>query len=156
MTAALWGAVLGGTLGAGLLLVIARLRVMGRAQLSDRVLPYVRDLPQVSPTASPSRQPAPPLVGAAVAVYGPVLRALADDLSLEFNPLDCDMATSWTGPRPDALSGEGKWRSAIDSYEAVRQWTGDSNAMVLNNLAYARSRTGATGFGRPGADPGTA
>ena len=54
MTAALWGAVLGGTLGAGLLLVIARLRVMGRAQLSDRVLPYVRDLPQVSPTASPS------------------------------------------------------------------------------------------------------
>jgi tight adherence protein C len=79
VTAALWGAVLGGTLGAGLLLVIARLRVMGRAQLSDRVLPYVRDLPQVSPTASPSRQPAPPLVGAAVAVYGPVLRALADE-----------------------------------------------------------------------------
>ncbi len=78
MTAALWGAVLGGTLGAGLLLVIARLRVMGRAQLSDRVLPYVRDLPQVSPTPIASRQPAPPLVDAAVAVYGPVLRALAE------------------------------------------------------------------------------
>ena len=44
----------------------------------------------------------------------------------------------------DAAMREGKWRSAIDSYEAVRQWTGDSNAMVLNNLAYARSRTGAT------------
>jgi hypothetical protein len=74
----MWGAVLGGALGAGLLLVVARLRVLGRAQLSDRVLPYVRDLPQVAPTAAPSRHPAPPLLGAAVAVYGPVLRALAD------------------------------------------------------------------------------
>ncbi|WP_298756999.1 type II secretion system F family protein [uncultured Nocardioides sp.] len=78
MTTAMWGAVLGGALGAGLLLVVARLRVLGRAQLSDRVLPYVRDLPQVAPTAAPSRHPAPPLVGAAVAVYGPLLRALAD------------------------------------------------------------------------------
>ena len=36
----------------------------------------------------------------------------------------------------------GNWRAAIDAYEELRGWTGDSNAMVLNNLAYARSRTG--------------
>ncbi len=78
MTATLWGAVLGGTLGAGLLLVLARLRLMGRAQLSERVLPYVRDLPQVAPAPASSRPTSTPLVGAAVAVYGPVLRALAD------------------------------------------------------------------------------
>ena len=34
------------------------------------------------------------------------------------------------------------WRAAIVAYEELRGWTGDSNAMVLNNLAYARSRTG--------------
>lgn len=42
----------------------------------------------------------------------------------------------------DAAMREGKWRTAIDSYEQIRQWTGDSNALVLNNLAYARSQVG--------------
>ena len=42
----------------------------------------------------------------------------------------------------DAALREGKWRAAIDAYEQVRQWTGDGNAMVLNNLAYARDRAG--------------
>ena len=42
----------------------------------------------------------------------------------------------------DAALREGKWRTAIDAYEQVRQWTGDDNAMVLNNLAYARDRAG--------------
>jgi len=74
-----WGALLGAAAGTGLLLVVARLRVMGRAQLSDRVLPYVRDLPQVGARTIPRRRTdGSPLLGAAVAVYGPVLRTLAE------------------------------------------------------------------------------
>jgi tight adherence protein C len=80
VTPAWWGALLGATGGAGLLLVVARLRVMGRAQLSDRVLPYVRDLPQVGARPTPRRTDTSPLLGAAVAVYGPVLRALAESV----------------------------------------------------------------------------
>jgi Tfp pilus assembly protein PilF len=44
----------------------------------------------------------------------------------------------------DAALREGKWRTAIDAYERLRQWTGDRNVMVLNNLAYARSKAGET------------
>ncbi|WP_243057375.1 type II secretion system F family protein [Nocardioides sp. SR21] len=43
----LWGATLGAVLAAGLLLVATRVRAMRRPQLAVRVLPYVRDLPQV-------------------------------------------------------------------------------------------------------------
>lgn len=80
MTPAWWGALLGAAAGAALLLVVARLRVLGRTQLSDRVLPYVRDLPQVGARPAPRRTHASPLLGAAVAVYGPVLRTLADSV----------------------------------------------------------------------------
>lgn len=44
----------------------------------------------------------------------------------------------------DAHMRAERWRAAIESYEQLRGWTGDSNALVLNNLAYAKSRTGAT------------
>lgn len=81
MTPTWWGALLGAAAGTGLLLVVARLRVMGRAQLSDRVLPYVRDLPQVGARTIPRRRTdGSPLLGAAVAVYGPVLRTLAESV----------------------------------------------------------------------------
>ncbi|MFB0611473.1 tetratricopeptide repeat protein [Aurantiacibacter poecillastricola] len=44
--------------------------------------------------------------------------------------------------RADAhLRGE-RWKAAVEAYEQLRSWTGDTNAMVLNNLAYAKSRTG--------------
>lgn len=45
----------------------------------------------------------------------------------------------------DAALREGKWRTAIEAYERLRAWTGDSNVLVLNNLAYARGRAGETG-----------
>src|SRR5258708_7875757 len=51
-----------------------------------------------------------------------LIRALARDLGLSegFDPLDCDMAASWTGPRPEVLSGfEGSWRSAGDTLERL-------------------------------------
>ena len=80
MTPAWWGALLGAAAGAGLLLVVTRLRVLGRPQLSERVLPYVRDLPQVGARPAPRRTHGSPLLGAAVAVYGPVLRTLAESV----------------------------------------------------------------------------
>ncbi len=42
----------------------------------------------------------------------------------------------------DSALARGNWRSAIEAYEDLRAWTGNSNAMVLNNLAYARGQTG--------------
>ncbi|MEK9724708.1 MAG: cobaltochelatase subunit CobN, partial [Rhodospirillaceae bacterium] len=46
-------------------------------------------------------------------------RALAADLDLGFDPLDCDMAASWTGLRPDALTGDDPWRTAGDTVERL-------------------------------------
>ena len=49
-----------------------------------------------------------------------LIRALAADLGFEnFDPLDCEMAAAWTGPRPGALAGEGKWRSQGDTVERL-------------------------------------
>ena len=47
----MWGAVLGAGVGVGLLLVVARAPAIRRPQLAVRVLPYVRDLPQVGRSA---------------------------------------------------------------------------------------------------------
>jgi len=46
-------------------------------------------------------------------------RALAADLGLDFDPLDCDMASEWTGARPEALAGDGIWRSQGDTVERL-------------------------------------
>ncbi|MBT7356434.1 MAG: cobaltochelatase subunit CobN [Rhodospirillaceae bacterium] len=48
-----------------------------------------------------------------------LLRALADDLQLAFDPLDCDMGTPWDGPRPDVLENEETWRSHGDTVERL-------------------------------------
>ncbi|MCG6857551.1 MAG: cobaltochelatase subunit CobN, partial [Salaquimonas sp.] len=48
-------------------------------------------------------------------------RAIARDMALAFDPLDCDMAAAWTGPGPDALaevSGD-PWRMAGDTVERI-------------------------------------
>ncbi len=76
MSPAWWGAVVGVGVGAGLLVIGARVAVIRRPQLAIRVLPYVRDLPQVgraagapsalSTSSSPVR-----------AVFGPLLRSAA-------------------------------------------------------------------------------
>ncbi|WP_371154915.1 cobaltochelatase subunit CobN [Jannaschia sp. 2305UL9-9] len=49
-------------------------------------------------------------------------RAIADDLDLGFDPLDCDMAVPWEGPRPDVLSGEAPWRSFGDTVERIEDY----------------------------------
>lgn len=51
-----------------------------------------------------------------------LIRALSADLGLgEFDPLDCDMAETWTGPRPDALDLilSDPWRTAGDTVERL-------------------------------------
>lgn len=50
-----------------------------------------------------------------------LLRALADDFSLLFDPLDCDMSAAWTGTRPTQLEeiSEASWRSQGDTVERL-------------------------------------
>ncbi|MBU1332031.1 MAG: cobaltochelatase subunit CobN [Gammaproteobacteria bacterium] len=50
-----------------------------------------------------------------------LLRALADDLALAFDPLDCDMAAPWSGPRPALLQAVDNctWRTAGDTRERL-------------------------------------
>lgn len=68
MTPVLWGATLGAVLAAGVLLVATRVRAMRRPQLAVRVLPYVRDLPQVGALPTPTGS----------GLLKPTLRAAAD------------------------------------------------------------------------------
>ncbi|MEM9430335.1 MAG: cobaltochelatase subunit CobN, partial [Pseudomonadota bacterium] len=48
-----------------------------------------------------------------------LLRALAADLELGFDPLDTDLGAPWTEPRPDALRGDDPWRSTGDTVERL-------------------------------------
>jgi len=49
-----------------------------------------------------------------------LIRALADDLALDFDPLDADMSAPWTGPKPEALAlTDAPWRSAGDTIERL-------------------------------------
>ncbi|UCJ17693.1 cobaltochelatase subunit CobN [Pseudomonas sp. MM211] len=50
-----------------------------------------------------------------------LLRALAQDLALGFDPLDCDMAAPWMGPRPEILAdlSDEPWRSFGDTRERL-------------------------------------
>lgn len=77
MSPALWGAVLGATAGLGIVLVVARVLVIRRPQLSVRVLPYVRDLPQVGRSPSLRVASSTP-TAAAVGIFGPALRSAAE------------------------------------------------------------------------------
>jgi tight adherence protein C len=71
-----WGAALGAVAAAGLWLVLDRAWVLRRPQLAVRVLPYVRDLPQLSRAAPVVRRPVSPFR----AVFGPVLASAATTL----------------------------------------------------------------------------
>lgn len=50
-----------------------------------------------------------------------LLRALAHDLALGFDPLDCAMAEDWQGPRPEVLQAcdNSLWRSVGDTRERL-------------------------------------
>jgi len=48
-------------------------------------------------------------------------RAIADDLDLGFDPLACEPASAWTGPRPEVLADliDAPWRTAGDTVERI-------------------------------------
>ncbi|MFO1155016.1 MAG: cobaltochelatase subunit CobN [Rhodospirillales bacterium] len=48
-----------------------------------------------------------------------LIRALAADLGLDLDPLACDPAMLWTGPRPEVLDAETPWRVAGDTVERL-------------------------------------
>ena len=50
-----------------------------------------------------------------------LVRALAADLALGFDPLAADLGAPWTGPRPAALAGDGAWRSTGDTVERIER-----------------------------------
>lgn len=77
MSAVVWGAILGAATAAGVLMIAARILVIRRPQLALRVLPYVRDLPQVGRTPSLKVTSSSPTVAAA-GIFGPFLRSAAD------------------------------------------------------------------------------
>jgi len=77
VTPAGWGAVLGAVLAAGVLLVVSRVLALRRTQIAVRVLPYVRDLPQVGHSPGLRVVSSSP-TSATAGVFGPVLRAAAD------------------------------------------------------------------------------
>lgn len=77
MNLALCGGLLGGAVACGLLLAVSRLADLRRPQLAVRVLPYVRDLPQMSRRLE--LQVTPPR-SAFAALFGPMLTSAADTL----------------------------------------------------------------------------
>jgi len=51
-----------------------------------------------------------------------LIRALAKDLDLNFDPLDCEMAAPWDGLKPAILlEGEGAWRTCGDTVERLEE-----------------------------------
>ncbi len=48
-----------------------------------------------------------------------LLRALAEDLELGFDPLGAELGLPWQGPKPAALADAGTWRSAGDTVERL-------------------------------------
>ncbi len=75
-----------------------------------------------------------------------LIQALGDDLELGFDPLDCDMAARWDGPRPQALNvTTDSWRSNGDCVERLEllaariidgseEAPGEASAMVLGEI----------------------
>jgi cobaltochelatase CobN len=54
-----------------------------------------------------------------------LLRALAADLDLDFDPLDCDLAGIWPGPWPDDLTDATPWRTNGDTIERLENLAKD-------------------------------
>jgi tight adherence protein C len=73
----LWGSLLGGVAGVGLLLIGLRMAVLRRPQLSVRVLPYVRDVPRRDQGPALRAASSSP-TSAAAGIFGPMLRSAAD------------------------------------------------------------------------------
>ena len=71
-----------------------------------------------------------------------VLRALAADLGLAFDPLDCDLGAPWQGERPAVLASAVPWRTNGDTVERLEVL---ARTLVAGELAadpaWLRTRT---------------
>ena len=76
MSTLVWGGLLGGMAGAGLVLIVARVAFLRRPQLSARVLPYLRDLPQRDRGPAVRTVSSSP-TSAAAGIFGPLLQSTA-------------------------------------------------------------------------------
>ncbi|GAB5377080.1 MAG: cobaltochelatase subunit CobN [Acuticoccus sp.] len=85
-----------------------------------------------------------------------LLRALAADLGLAFDPLAADMAAAWEGPRPAALAeGAAPWRTAGDTVERLEALSerliagatppGPQSAAVMDEVAAIGARLDGSG-----------
>ncbi|GAB6052226.1 cobaltochelatase subunit CobN [Magnetospira thiophila] len=54
-----------------------------------------------------------------------LLRALADDLQLGFDPLDCVLGDPWRGSRPESLASSDPWRTLGDTVERLENLAAD-------------------------------
>ncbi|MBF7011752.1 cobaltochelatase subunit CobN [Novosphingobium resinovorum] len=74
-----------------------------------------------------------------------LLRAMAEDFALGFDPLDCRMADRWDGPRPEALAAvsDEPWRTLGDTVERLEllaaEWVSrrpglDPGPLAVNSL----------------------
>ncbi|MDG1530899.1 MAG: cobaltochelatase subunit CobN [Paracoccaceae bacterium] len=86
-------------------------------------------------------------------------RAIANDLALDFDPLDCDMSATWNGPKPNVLLAlsDDIWRSTGDTVErieamaaklveggpALGQYTKDVLEQIVNRITPAVDDAGA-------------
>jgi cobaltochelatase CobN len=72
-----------------------------------------------------------------------LIRALAADLELSFDPLNCDLGAAWDGPRPAVLVGTGAWRTNGDTVERLealaRKLVGET-ASVVPSPAWGRGQ----------------
>jgi cobaltochelatase CobN len=81
------------------------LHVFGRAPQGDQLIDLLVALVRLPRGAAPEQ--------------ASLIRALARDLVLEFDPLDCELGAAWNGPRPAMLPGEGAWRTNGDTVERL-------------------------------------
>jgi tight adherence protein C len=72
----MWGALIGGFGGAGLLVIASRVQAIRKPQLSTRVLPYVRDLTQT--TAQATAVSGTTRSSTVTSAFGPLLKSAAE------------------------------------------------------------------------------
>ncbi len=68
-----------------------------------------------------------------------LIRALAADFEMDFDPLDCAMAEAWTGPRPETLAAlsDDAWRTNGDTVERLEML---ASALVDRTPSRAKTR----------------
>ena len=68
-----------------------------------------------------------------------LLRALAEDLGLGFDPLDCVLGDPWAGPRPLVLADDTPWRTQGDTVERLEALAKTLVAGAFHDPAWTRT-----------------